>query len=761
MFQRHHLLRGLALVLLLSSVTYAPAALSQSFTRITSGNPIATDAVPASAAYAGVAWGDYDGDGDQDLYIVQQGLYRNNGAGSFTRLSVIPADHALALGCSWADVDNDGDLDLFAARYIAGGVQGGTPVPYCDAENGARNIFWRNEGGHRFVDATSEVGLDEHAQRFSLAVCFEDFDEDGWVDLLVVNDFGRNCLYHNDHGHFRDSAPQLGLDLLAAGMGADCADYDGDGRNDLYLTNMHSAAGLRVSSDPAFQSAHPELRSGYQRHARGNALMRARADGSYEDVSAAAGVGPGGWAWGARFLDWSNSGWPDIFVPNGFQSNFEHQDLESFFWREVIARSPAAPPTTDDYEKSYSAIRHLSSFEGWSWSGWQRKYAYLNLQQGRFADVAGAAQLDFLDDSRAAATIDWDDDGRLDLLLRNRTGPRLRILVNAQTTANHFLELALASNGPNREAIGAQVKLEAGGRSWSQSVQVARGFLCESSRRLHFGHGGAMQADKLHVRWPDGTLEEFEHVAADARYRLVQGSGKLERREREIGPALDALPGSRVETSPSPQSRIVLYDELPVQPLALPAYEGAARAVGEFHGKPLILCAATWADPRSQALFASLAAARSQPALAGCELRFVLLDEGARADAARAGVQALGLAALAGAATQPFRAALQVFLVEVLGPFREIGQPLVLLVDRGGRLVVIHSAPATLDALLADVHTAGSSDPARRTSESFLGGTWIARGSRSFDKIAGVLSNLGLPELGKLYADCARERATR
>jgi hypothetical protein len=581
------------------------------------------------------------------------------------------------------------------------------------------------------------------------------------VDLLVVNDFGRNCLYRNEQGRFRDIAPERGLDGLAAGMGADMADYDGDGRPDLYLTNMSSAAGARVTRDPAFMPAHPELRPGYQRHAGGNTLMRARADGSFEDTSAVAGVARGGWAWGARFLDWSNSGWPDIFVPNGFESNLRRDDVEGFFWREVIARSPPAPPTTDEYEKAYSLIRHLSTFEGWSWSGWQRKYAYLNLQQGRFAEVAGAAQLDYLDDSRAAATIDWDDDGRLDLLLRNRTGPRLRVLLGAQRTQNHFLELALRSDGPNRDAIGAQVSVEAGGRRWRQSVRTSQGFLCSSSRRLHFGLGAAARADLIRVRWPDGTSEEFHDVAADARYRLLQGAGTLERREREVTGALDALAGGRVEVQPSPEPRIVLYDELPVQPLALPAFAGAPRRVSEFAGKPLLVTLASWSDARSRAWLERLAASSAELAAAGCEQRIVLCDEGARAEQAQSGVRALGLEPLAGIATQGLRQALEVFLVEILGPFHELSQPLALVIDRGGRLVVVHSAPDALAGVLGDLRTAAATDPARPTSESFLGGTWLTRRNRSFDKISSVLQNIGQSELSQLYAECARQRARR
>jgi len=615
-------------------------------------------------------------------------------------------------------VDNDGDLDIYACRYVAGGVVGGAPVPYHNAQNGAVDLFWRNEGGHRFKEAAAEVGLSEHSERYGLALYFEDFDEDGWIDLYVVNDFGRNCLYKNEHGHFHDVAPELGLEDQAAGMGADMADADGDGLLDVYDTNMHSPAGGRITTQPQWMPEHPELRPDYVRHARGNTLLRARGDGSFEDVTEAAGVAPAGWAWGGRFIDWSNSGWPDIFVPNGFVSNYGRDDLESFFWREVIARSPPAPPVPEDYEHAWESVRQFAMFEGMSWNGWERNYAYKALGQGKYADVSAASGLDFLQDGRAAATIDWDDDGRLDLLLRNRSGPRLRLLLGAQETHNRFLELALSSPGPNRDAIGAQVYVEAGGRHYRQSVHVSQGFLCASSRRLHFGLGTAKRAERISIRWPDGRREEFTDVALDARYRVLEGTGKLVPREREVSNALDALPGGRVEGALSPEPRVVLFDELPLQPLLLPSFSGNPERVADHAGHTLLVAVGSWADPRSRALIGWLAKLRPTLTAAGCDLRLVLLDEASQIEAARRGVTELGLADCAGVAQQRFRQSLEVCLVEVLGPFKDLAQPLLLLCDRSGALLEFQSAPDDGARLLEDVRIAGTIDAPKEGTEA-------------------------------------------
>ena len=712
---------------------------------------------------------DLDGDGHEDLAIGIGGsiLVRwNDGHGHL--LDGVPLTRMLPGGIpdtqeitsmGAADVDNDGDLDLYACRYVAGGVIGGASVPYYNAENGARDLFWRNDGGHHFTEALEEVGLSEHTERFGLALYFEDFDEDGWVDLYVVNDFGRNCLYKNDHGHFHDVAPALGIEDQAAGMGADMADVDGDGLLDLYVTNMHSPAGGRIASQPGFMPEHPETRPDYVRHARGNTLLRAKGAGTFEDISDVARVSPAGWAWGSRFLDWSNSGWPSIFVPNGFVSNYDHSDLESFFWREVIARSPPAPPLTTEYAEAWETIRNFAMFEGQSWNGWEREYAYLNLGHGHFADVSAATQLDFLDDGRAAATIDWNDDGRMDLLLRNRSGPRLRLLLGAQSTTNHFLELALSSPGPNRDAVGAQVYVEAGGRRWRQSVHVSQGFLCASSRRLLFGLGTAKEATRISIRWPDGKREEFEHVAVDARYRVLEGSGKLEVRPREITPALDSLPGGRVEGQLSPEPRIVLFDKFPLQPLLLPSFGGAPGRVADHAGKVLLVAVGSFADPRSRAWMEWLGKARPALAQAGCDLHVALYDEPSGVEAAKRGLEALGLADVAGVAQQRFRQTLEVTLVEVLGQFPELPPPLLLVFDRGGALLEVQSAPEDCARLFEDVRIAGRIDAAREGTEALLGGEWARFVSREFDQVSKIYQTLGMNDLAQYYAALAQARA--
>lgn len=276
---------------------------------------------------------DLDEDGDQDLAMSVGAnivLCWNDGSGRFPERQVLRnVDRADIYSLSAADPDGDGDLDLYACRYVTGGLIGGVPTPYHDADNGASNFYWRNEGGRRFVDATAEVGLDDNNTKFSLASVWFDADDDGDLDLYVANDFGRNNLYINDGGRFRDEAVQRGADDLGAAMGASVADVDHDGDLDILVTNMFSSAGRRIATqaDRFMEGEQKEVHADYVRHARGNSLLLNDGGGVFTDATEASGLEVGGWAWGARFIDVDNDGRDDVYSPNGFLTNRDEDDL--------------------------------------------------------------------------------------------------------------------------------------------------------------------------------------------------------------------------------------------------------------------------------------------------------------------------------------------------------------------------------------------------------------------------------------------------
>ena len=289
------------------------------------------------SAKAGVDWlnesraalfVDLDNDGAQDLLLsTMRGLLvmRGDGEGGFELQSELPVTQGYSLAA--ADVDGDRLLDVYVCNYLQTGGGVALPSPYHDAHNGPPNVLYRNLGEFRFEDATAEVGLDRDNDRFSYAATWIDFDEDGDLDLYVANDFGRNNLYRNDRGQFRDVAATAGVEDMAAGMGVSWSDYDGDGDLDLYVSNMFSSAGRRITYQRRFSTAPGTDVKAFQRHARGNSLFANQGDGTFRDVTESAEVWMGRWAWGAEFVDFNDDGREDIYVPNGFFTNEKTKDL--------------------------------------------------------------------------------------------------------------------------------------------------------------------------------------------------------------------------------------------------------------------------------------------------------------------------------------------------------------------------------------------------------------------------------------------------
>ncbi|MCA9217677.1 MAG: VCBS repeat-containing protein [Planctomycetales bacterium] len=304
-------------------------------------NPDGT--VTDRAVEAGVNWlegtraallADLDNDGDQDLVAVLGSkvvIQANDGKGNFTLKSIVDAVSSL-FQINALDYDNDRDLDLFICGYtLTSGVNVSdvfaNPMPFHDANNGAPNVLLRNDGEWAFTDVTKQVGLDENNMRFSYASAWEDYDQDGDLDVYVANDFGRNNLYRNDNGTFHDVAPELGVEDIGPGMSAAWGDFNNDGRPDIYVSNMFSSAGNRITHQQQFKTGiNEEEKKLFQRHARGNSLFENVGD-TFKDRSVDLGVTLGRWAWGSQFVDMNNDGWQDIYVTNGFITADNNNDL--------------------------------------------------------------------------------------------------------------------------------------------------------------------------------------------------------------------------------------------------------------------------------------------------------------------------------------------------------------------------------------------------------------------------------------------------
>jgi hypothetical protein len=276
---------------------------------------------------------DLDNDGDQDLVVITIAgglVLSNDGTGRFVPRATLP-DCRNAFSLTAADYDGDRLLDIYVGRYWPSDQTRGEipiPVPYYDAQNGGRNVLLRNAGDWQFVDVTAEVGLDVDNTRYTMAAAWEDLDSDGDADLYVANDFGRNCLYRNDGGRFTNIAADAGVEDVASGMSVSFADFDRDGHTDIYVSNMFSSAGNRVTYQRKYEDrfADDDI-SKIQRMARGNSLFRGKGDGTFADVSVESGAGMGRWAWGSLFADLNNDGWEDLVVTNGFITTEDTGDL--------------------------------------------------------------------------------------------------------------------------------------------------------------------------------------------------------------------------------------------------------------------------------------------------------------------------------------------------------------------------------------------------------------------------------------------------
>jgi hypothetical protein len=274
---------------------------------------------------------DLDNDSDQDLVLAAGRfilMLENGGAGRFERRAV-HASMSVARSMAAADFDRDGALDIYVCGYFpretaADSVGLGRPMPYHDANNGGRNYLLANRRNWTFEDITEAVGLEMNNRRFSYAAAWEDYDNDGDLDLYVANDFGRNNLYRNDGGRFVDVAASAGVEDIAAGMSVSWGDYNRDGLADLYVGNMFSSAGMRITYQRQFkEGVSNSTRALYQRHARGNSLFENAGDGTFRDVSFEAGVTMGRWAWSSNFVDINNDGWEDLLVANGMVTSAE------------------------------------------------------------------------------------------------------------------------------------------------------------------------------------------------------------------------------------------------------------------------------------------------------------------------------------------------------------------------------------------------------------------------------------------------------
>ena len=489
---------------------------------------------------------DFTNNGRQDLIVVRTDgpvLYQNEGGGEFRRhpnaFRFAKPPQGTFTGAAIADYDRDGWLDIYFCLYLyyQGTDQYKYPLPYFDANNGPPNFLMRNQRDGTFRDVTEESGLNRNNIRYSFCCAWNDYDHDGWPDLYVVNDFGRKNLYHNNgDGTFTDVAEQAGVVDVGAGMSVSWLDYDNDARGDLYVANMWTAAGLRVTADSAFQKDAPEgVRDLYRKHSMGNSLFRgARASESTFQAANNAGAGMGRWSWSSDAWDFDHDGFADLYVANGMVSGPVPSDLNSFFWRQVVANSPVDATPAQAYEHAWNALNDLLRSDA-TWSGFERNVFYLNNRDGTFSDVSAIVGMDFVEDGRAFALADFDHDGRLEVLLKNRNGPQVRLLKNTAKELPPSISFRLRGTKSNRDAIGAAVTVTAGELRQTKTLQAGSGFLSQHTKELFFGLGKAKEPIVASIRWPSGLVQPLHDLRPN--HRVVVEEGKDARLESFVSNA--------------------------------------------------------------------------------------------------------------------------------------------------------------------------------------------------------------------------------
>jgi len=650
---------------------------------------------------------DVDNDGRQELVVVRSTgplLFLNQGDGKFQlkrdAFHFAQPPQGTFTGASFGDYDRDGWLDIYFClySYYQGLDQYRYPTPYFDARNGPPNFFLRNNRDGTFEDVTSASGLNQNNNRYSFDCAWCDIDDDGWPDLYVVNDFGRKNLYRNNtDGTFTDIAEEAGVLDIGPGMSSCWFDYDNHGRYDLYVSDMWEPAGMRVSASEEFLRDAPEnIRGLFRRHAKGNSLFYNLGDRHFADRSNLAGVELTGWSWSCDAWDFDHDGFPDLYIANGMISGPGRPDLESFFWRQVVSQSPVTSNASRKYENGWNAINELIRSDG-TWNGYQRNVFYLNNGDGTFSNVSGAFGLDFPDDSRAFALADFDHDGRLELVLKNRTGPQIRMLRNVMPGLGDSIAFRLRGRTSNRDAIGAQITLETERARQKRFVQAGSGFASQHSKEVFFGLGKTGKPVSAEIRWPNGLIQRFEKLAPNQRVDIEEGSANFHAtpfsarsEETESQATQNSLPlPSALETW--------LVDPVTAPDFSLPDLAGNPHTLADYRGRLVLLNFWMAECPSCRQNLVFMQRNYTRWAAQGLQALAVNFNKPAEADIVRALAKEQGLVFPVLLASEDLAGVYNMLYRYMFDRRRNLTLPTSFLIDGGGMIVKVYQGPIESD----------------------------------------------------------------
>ena len=457
---------------------------------------------PGEGVSMGAVWGDYDNDGNEDLFVYKWGypqLLHNLGNGRFEDVTEKAGLRRWmnSNGAIWFDFDRDGLLDLYITGYFRSDIDfwhlKTTHImqeSWDFASNGGKNLLFKNMGDGTFKDVTDSLGVG--STRWTLAAAAADFNGDGWPDLYLANDYGPEELFLNHEGK-RFELARAGLeDDSKSGMAVAIGDVYNRDRHDVFVTNI---------SERGFLFQGNNLRINFLKEL-----------GRFDEVAKGV-VADAGWAWGAQFGDLNNDGLLDLVIVNGFISADTGRD----YWYAMSKIAGAQGNIFED-AKNWPPIGNASL------SGYERPRVLLNRGRDGFVDVAEAAGITDRLDGRSVAVADLFNRGALDVIIANEKGRALLYRNTLASAGNsHWVELKLIGTRSNRSAIGAEVTAEFGGVKQRQVVSGGTGFCSQNDRRLHFGLGGGQnRLGRVTIRWPSGTVQALETLAMDQLHVITE-----------------------------------------------------------------------------------------------------------------------------------------------------------------------------------------------------------------------------------------------
>jgi hypothetical protein len=496
---------------------------------------------------------DFDGDGHPDLLSSRARgdlvLYSGGERGRFFgEPQAIAFDEPLRgpSVLTTGDIDADGDLDVWLGQYKPAYVEGQMPSPFYDANDGYPAYLLLNDGDGNWTPATDEAGLGAKRFRRSYASSFVDLDSDGDLDLLVVSDYAGVDLYHNDGtGRFTDANDTLRGDRHLFGMSAAFADYDLDGRLDLFVAGMGSTTARRLEALGLARTDRPDVTAMRMRMAFGSRLYVARDDG-WRESDFATQVARTGWTWGTTAFDFDNDGDPDLFAANGHQSGESTQDYCSNFWSHDLydGASEPDPALASLFWEESLGLRSGKE----SWDGYQKNHLLMNRRGEGFVDVAFLLGVADQFDSRSAVSADLDRDGLVDLLVTEHLGAEgetLHIYRNRLDTGNAWIGVELREQGNGVSPVGASVTIRTNGRTQIGRVVTGETLMGQHATTLHFGLSDADRVETIEVRWLNGATRVLRAPEPN-RYHLVlapSGGGVPEILDASLEVPADVLRG--------------------------------------------------------------------------------------------------------------------------------------------------------------------------------------------------------------------------